>query len=120
MIKKIICDIDYAGGEHFPVGETKNKLWELLDNKLVKGEDVHITLNSPLQLLAVDYYATKNNCVLEVKIPTETNGFKVVSGENLCEAHYYLNKEYIDLENEFSKFEIELEEQNEKNKKELK
>ncbi len=89
----------------------------MLDNKLVKGEDVHITLNSPLQLLAVDYYAIKNNCILEVKIPTETNGFKVVSGENLYEAHYYLNKEYIDLENEFSKFEIELEEQTKKLKR---
>jgi len=119
MSKKIICDIDYAGGEHFPIGETKNKLWELLDNKLVKGEDIHIILNSPLQLLAVDYYALKNNCILEVKIPTETNGFEVVSGENLYKAHYYLNKEYIRLSDEMSKLEDELE-QTKETKKELK
>ena len=106
-MKCIYCEFDFIEGMKFQVGKEKEGIWEYLDGELENTDMLHMVVGSSTQFLAVDFYAKKHNCKLKAFIPDENCPGKLikVQGEDLCKAHYYLNKEYIDLHNEFELFE---------------
>ena len=101
MKKIIYAVVDYITGCKFKVGQEKEGIFSKLDEDFENADMVVITLGSPAQLVAAELYAKKHNYTLKVRL--QDGG--LVEGEDLCKAHYEVNKEYIDLANELDELE---------------